>query len=271
MIMYSDPVRHPWKWRKIHGPRITVAVASLNQGRFLEAALTSILSQPMPIEVFVADGGSSDCTLEVLARFEDRLAGWRSHPDAGQAAAINECIAHGTAPYATWLNSDDLYLNEGLALLLKVLEANVAAPAAYGVAWNVNAAGVKLGKVWTQQFDASRLAVRCIVSQPASLIRREVWESLGGLDTKLEMAFDYDLWWRILRAYGPLLFVDREIACNRQHPHTKTRLNRLSHYREAVAVVRRHYGQVPWKWWLLWPYAVWWRGLLAQVFRGPPH
>ncbi len=259
--MYSDPVRHPWKRRAIHGSLITVAVASLNQGRFLEAALASILSQPVPVEVFVADGGSTDSTLEVLARFEASLAGWRSHPDDGQAAAINECIAEGSAPYVTWLNSDDLYLSDGLVLLLQALEVHVASPAAYGVAWNVNAAGVKLGKVWTQRFDESRLAVRCIVSQPASLIRREVWESLGGLDTNLEMAFDYDLWWRILRRYGPLLFVDREIACNREHPHTKTRLNRLSHYREAVVVVRRYHGRVPWKWWLFWPYAVWWRGL----------
>ena len=34
---------------------------------------------------------------------------------------------------------------------------------------------------------------------------------------------------------------------------------RREHYLEAMAIVRRHYGRVPLKWWLAWPYAVWWR------------
>lgn len=268
--MHSGPSHHPWKMREVRAARVTVAVPSLNQGRFLEVALTSILSQPVPVEVFVADGGSTDDTLAVLARFEDRLAGWRSYADAGQAAAINECIALGSAPYVTWLNSDDLYLPEGLVSLLRFLETHAVTPAAYGAAWNINSAGDKLGNVWTERFDASRLAVRCIVSQPASLIRREVWEPLGGLDTSLDMAFDYDLWWRIFRQNGPLGFVDQQIACNREHPHTKTRTYRRRHYQEAIAVVRRNHGRVPWKWWLAWPYAVWWRGWVATAFRGTP-
>jgi len=41
----------------------------------------------------------------------------------------------------------------------------------------------------------------------------------------------------------------------------KTNTRRRDHYVEAIEVVRRHYGRVPWKWYLAWPYAVWWRGL----------
>jgi hypothetical protein len=254
-----------WVRRHVADPVVTVAVPSLNQGRFLEAALTSIFAQGIAVEVFVADAGSTDATIDVIQRFAHRLAGWRSQPDAGQAAAINECMALGHAPYVAWLNSDDLYLPGGLSTLVHALASQTAAPAVYGRARNIDADGLALGRVWTEPFNASRLATRCIVSQPASLVRREVWSALDGLDTRLDMAFDYDLWWRISRSYGSLGHVDQEIACNRDHAGTKTRNRRARHYAEALAVVRQHHGRVPLKWWLAWPYAVWWRGAMASL------
>jgi glycosyltransferase involved in cell wall biosynthesis len=261
----ADASMRAWKIRSVDRPQVTVAVPSLNQGRFLEACLTSIFSQQVPVEVFVADAGSSDGSLDVLTRWQTCLAGWRSHPDQGTACAINECIALGSAPYVAWLNSDDLYLPGGLTALLEALKANPDAPAAYGSAWNVDRHGSPTRRVWTERFDEARLAVRCIVSQPASLIRRNVWESLGGLNGDLGLAFDYDLWWRILRAHGSMYFVEHDVACNRQHPMTKTANNRGGHYKEAISVVKRHYGRVPLKWRLAWPYAVWWRQARARL------
>ena len=64
-------------------PLLTVAVPSFNQGVFLEAALSSIFAQNLPVEVFVLDCGSTDHTLEVIQRWAPRLAGWRSYADAG--------------------------------------------------------------------------------------------------------------------------------------------------------------------------------------------
>ena len=66
------------------------------------------------------------------------------------------------------------------------------------------------------------MAQLCIVSQPATLIRRSAWEALGGVDDSLDLALDYDLWWRIYRRFGPPLFVDEFVAVNRDHAGTKT-------------------------------------------------
>jgi hypothetical protein len=166
---------------------ITIAVPSLNQGRYLAAALTSIFAQRIPVEVFVADGGSSDGSPEVIKEFAPQLAGWRSHPDAGQAAAINECIARGRAPYVCWLNSDDMLVPGGLAALLQALEADPALPAVYGRAWNLIEETHKKSPAWVEPFDVRRLARRCIISQPATLIRRSAWEAVGGLDANLHL------------------------------------------------------------------------------------
>lgn len=215
------------------------------------------------MEVFVLDGGSTDNSLEIVRKWEHRLAGWRSHADQGQAAAINEGIAMGTAPFVCWLNSDDWFLVGGLAKLCAELAAHPRAVMVYGRAWNVVQKSGKRYPVWVEPFDEKRLALRCIVSQPATLIRRTAWEAIGGVDEKLHMVMDYDLWWRLFKQAGPLQFVDEYVSVNREHQDTKTKTQRRLHYKEAMMVVRKHYGRVPIKWWLAQPYAVWFKSLTA--------
>ncbi|MCK9637424.1 MAG: glycosyltransferase [Methylobacter tundripaludum] len=242
-------------------PLVTVAVPSFNQGRFLDDALASIFQQEIPVEVFVLDGGSSDHSVDVIRKWEHRLAGWRSHADDGQAAAINEGIAQGRAPYVCWLNSDDWFLPGGLAKLIAESEKYPDAPAVYGRAWNVVQKSGKRYPVWVEPFLERRLALRCIISQPATLIRRAAWESVGGVDGKLHMAMDYDLWWRLFKQAGSLQFLDDFVAVNREHEATKTKTQRRRHYQEAINVVRKYYGRVPLKWWLAQPYAVWFKSI----------
>jgi GT2 family glycosyltransferase len=248
-------------------PVVTIAVPSYNQGRFLEQALVSIFEQDLPVEVFVADGGSTDGSVDIIRRYERRLAGWRSHSDRGQAAAINECIALGKAPYVCWLNSDDCLLRGGLKRLIDALERKPGAPAAYGKVWNYVEGKTVRKPIWVERFSERRLALRCIVSQPGTLIRRSAWEGVGGIDENLQMAIDYDLWWRLYRKFAPLEFVAEFIALNRYHPDTKTNTRRVLHYQEAMAIVRKYHGRVPLKWWFAQPYAVWLKAIANAFHR----
>jgi hypothetical protein len=84
---------------------------------------------------------------------------------------------------------------------------------------------------------------------------------VGGVDSKLHMVMDYDLWWRLFKSAGPLAHIHTFVAVNREHEATKTRTLRRRHYREAMAVVRKYNGRLPLKWWLLQPYAVWYKTL----------
>jgi hypothetical protein len=245
--------------------RVSVIVPTLNQGQFLEFALQSIVAQRTPVELIVVDGGSTDGTVAIIERWRDRIAWWRSGPDGGQSAAINEGMRHATAPYVTWMNSDDWYLSGGLDVLVEALEANPSAPGVYGDAVNANESGRLLGRYLTQAFTQRNLALRCFISQPATLLRRSTWDAVRGVDESLHYAMDYDLWWRIFRRFGPLLRVRQDVAVNRRHAGTKTGSARRAQTLEAVGIVERNVGYVPMKWYVAWPYSVWFKSLANRI------
>ena len=234
-------------------PLATVVVPSLNQGGFLSSALDSILAQGLPLEIIVMDGGSTDETLHIIRDYEPELFHWQSGPDGGQAAAINDGIRRGSAPLVSWLNSDDFYYQGALSRLQKALEHKPAAPFAHGFAWHVSEAGRKRIPYLTLPYQRYLLANYCSICQPATLIRRTCWETIGGLDESLDLAFDYDLWFRLTEQFGPPASVKGFVAANRMHNATKTSSQLDQHYDESILVVRRHVGSVPIKWRILRP------------------
>jgi glycosyltransferase involved in cell wall biosynthesis len=245
-------------------PVVTVAIPSYNQGKYIEQAILSVINQDIAMEIFVVDGGSQDESINIIKKYEDKLSGWRSHPDNGQSAAINEALLKGSAPYVCWLNSDDWFLPGALKKLAEVLDKNPTCPAAYAKAWNIRDIDKKCTPVWVEPFDEKRLAKRCIISQPATLIRRSSFEKIGGINEDLHMVMDYDLWWRLFKKFGPLIMLDEVLAVNREHEDTKTATNRKLHYQEAIQIIKKYNIKVPIKWWVYQPYAVWYKTLISK-------
>lgn len=101
----------------------------------------------------------------------------------------------------------------------------------------------------TAPFDRATFSVACTICQPATLIRRDAWERVGGLDISLDMCFDYDLWWRLANA-GRIGTVSAIVAASRDHGETKTRQRRERYFVEAKRVVARETGRVPWHWYI---------------------
>src|ERR1700733_15149521 len=237
-------------------PLITVAIPSLNQGRFLDAALRSVFSQPLSVEVIVVDGGSTDESHAVIERWRDRIAWFRSAPDNGQAAAINEAIKRGHAPFVCWLNSDDLYAPRGLAALHEVINSDLSNDVVYGNCHQIDALGDWIGRSRSRSLSARSLSRRNPIPQPASLIRRSAWEKVGGLDESLHFSLDYDLWWRLYRAGARFKRIKAVVAATRHHEQAKSFAFVAQQYTEGKMLARRHNASLPLIWHIRSQYSV---------------
>ena len=115
-------------------PFVSVVLPVLNEERFIEACLTSVLTQDYPpdrYEVIVADGGSTDRTREIVSAIAARDARVRliDNPGRMQAAGLNRAIAASTGDviarqdgHAEWASD---HLRRSVALLLATGADNV--------------------------------------------------------------------------------------------------------------------------------------------------
>src|SRR5690606_31772171 len=96
-------------------PKISIVTPSYNQGQFIEETILSILNQNYPnLEYIIIDGGSTDNTVEIIKKYEDRITYWVSEKDNGQADAINKGLEQCTGEIFNWINSDDYLAKKSL-------------------------------------------------------------------------------------------------------------------------------------------------------------
>jgi GT2 family glycosyltransferase len=198
------------------------------------------------LHYLVVDGGSTDGTLDMLRSYGDRIR-WVSRPDTGQADAVARGILELGGEYVTYLNADDTLSPRAIATLARALTRVPEAAVAYGNALHIDAHGNTIGPYPTQAFDAPSLLRACFICQPAALIRRSSYDEVGGMDTQLQYAMDYQLWLRLAQR-GPFIYVPVTIAHSRMHPENKTLAHRKEVYLEIFKVLRAQSGYVPYEW-----------------------
>ena len=90
---------------------VSVLMPCRNAGPYLQEAVESVMQQPECLELLVADGGSTDGSLEVLDRLRENDSRLRivSRSDSGPADALNQAFRAARGTLIGWLNADDLY------------------------------------------------------------------------------------------------------------------------------------------------------------------
>jgi glycosyltransferase involved in cell wall biosynthesis len=109
----------------VNTPKISIITPSFNQVEFLERTIRSVIDQDYPnIEYIVIDGGSTDGSVDLIKKYEHRLAYWVSEMDRGQAHAINKGLERATGDWVAWQNSDDTYYPGAFSQLIKAAQDN---------------------------------------------------------------------------------------------------------------------------------------------------
>lgn len=223
-------------------PLISIVVPSFNQGRYIEQTLCSILGQQYPrLEVIVIDGGSTDETLEVVRRYESRLAHFVSEKDNGQASAINKGFRLAKGDILGWLNSDDLYMPCALAKVAQALHPVPARKLVYGGCLNFFEGERRASAYLPPAYDAKKLRYRLFINQPSSFWTRNLWEAAGELDESLHYVLDWE-WFIRASEVGEFATLSEHLALYRFHAAHKTGVGGEQRATEITALVARYAG-----------------------------
>lgn len=225
-------------------PLVTIVTPTLNAAQYLAEAIESVLSQDYPrIEYIVVDGGSTDGTNAMLARYGTRL---RVLCDQGSeiVAAINTGLRGGSGEICGWLSSDDTLLPGTVSAIVAKFTANPALGVVYGEGYWTRSDGSIIRRYPTSPKAVRDLWRECPICQPATFFRRSALDRAGYPDQNLRSAFDYDLWIRISKI-AEFEHVEQYLATSRMHQDNRTFSQRRTAFEEAMTLQRRYFGYVP--------------------------
>jgi glycosyltransferase involved in cell wall biosynthesis len=222
-------------------PSITIVTPTYNQEDFIFDCIQSVISQRYPrLNYFICDGGSSDNTVEIIKHFESDISGWRSGPDDGPYAAVNEVLSATDSDIVGWLNSDDIllpgalaYIGEVFAQLPEVHWLTTLTPGLlnrHGDLMAGRIVGLSKDSWADRRHFAGTHSVRSYgaIQQESTFVRKGAWTEVNGLNAELTLAADFDLWTKLFRVTQPHL-TRRMIAAFRFHNTNRSKDVKLYH------------------------------------------
>lgn len=189
-------------------PVVTVVIPCYNYGRYLPAAVDSVLGQRgVSTEIIIVDDASSDgsaTVAEELASRNPNITVVRHETNAGHIATYNDGLARASGDYVVLLSADDLLAPGALARATALMEAHPNVGLVYGFApefTEVPPAPSSRRESWSLWSGSEWIGRICargtnIIVNPEAVLRRSVMDALEGYRSDMPQAADMDLWIR---------------------------------------------------------------------------
>jgi glycosyltransferase involved in cell wall biosynthesis len=223
-------------------PTLSVITIVYNNARDIERTMLSVLHQTyQQIEYVVVDGASTDSTLDIIKRYENRIAKLISEEDKGIYDAMNKGLKLATGDYVIFMNSgDEFYANDTVE---KVFASADDADIYYGETEMINdqlqSLGQRRHKV-PENFTWRSFNYGMSVSHQAIYIKRSLTEPY---DPKYKLSADIDWIIRAAKKAKKIIKVDGYVA-----KYLVGGMSKAKH-RQSLAerfdIMKRHYGLVP--------------------------
>ncbi len=192
---------------------VSVIIPTYNRCKSVCTAIESVQQQTRAAaEIIVIDDGSTDNTAATLSnRFDDiRVIEQENH---GVSHARNQGISAALSPWVAFLDSDDRWFKEKLAVQFEAINQTPDAALCHcDEHWIRNGKRVnpmnkhKKRGGWIFEYCLPL----CAISPSASMVRKAIFDEVGYFDESLPACEDYDLWLRICSRY-PALYVDQAL------------------------------------------------------------
>ena len=201
---------------------VSVIIPTFNRSRRVVRAISSVIHQTFTDhEIIVVDDGSMDTTEHAVAWFNERVTYIGHSSNRGVSAARNTGIRRSTAPLIAFLDSDDHWLPEKLAVQVALFNQHPKAVACQTEEiWIRNSRRVNPKKKHLKPSgDIFEPALKlCVVSPSAVMLKRSLLEEVGLFDEDLPVCEDYDLWLRIASRHPVYLIREALVVKEGGHP-----------------------------------------------------
>ncbi|MCK5354811.1 MAG: glycosyltransferase family 2 protein [Methyloprofundus sp.] len=192
---------------------MSLIIPTYNRCSSLKRALHSVLQQTVcPDEIIVVDDGSTDDTLQMLSTEFPQVHSI-SQENKGVSAARNTGIQHAQGDWIAFLDSDDTWLAEKLAVQISALKKAPDIKICHTEEiWIRN--GVRVNAMNKHKKTGGWIFKHCLplcaMSPSSIIIHRSVLDDVGCFDENFPACEDYDLWLRITAKY-PVLFIEHPL------------------------------------------------------------
>lgn len=218
-------------------PRVSVVIPCYNGKRFISDAIESVLRQTWEdFELVIVDDGSADTSVDIIKRYlhEDRVRLIRHDSNRGIAAARNTGIRNATGDYIGFLDQDDLWREDKLAVQLGRSElkhedrvdvvfsdVDIEHVGAGRRARRHKRVPANIARLRPDEL-LTRLFLSDFISIGSALIRKECFDAVGLMDENIRSGSDdFELFTRLAQRYR-FVYIDKPLAIRRVHDENYT-------------------------------------------------
>ncbi|HVJ52299.1 MAG TPA: glycosyltransferase [Aliidongia sp.] len=227
--------------------RISIVTPSLNQGRFVERTLASVLGQRYPrLEFILMDGGSTDGTAELLRRYRRHFAYLESTPEVGPTTPVQRGLARAGGEILAVLGMGEMLAPSTLDFVTWYFAEHPRVDMIYSHRLLVDEADRVIGHVLLPPHRHRNMRRHPLIPPETAFFRRGLYEQAGGVDPAMQAISNFELYLRFM-AIGKLARADRFLAAHRVLP-----TSRATHRMEAVGAeeltqLRAELPRGPWQ------------------------
>ena len=189
-------------------PLISIVTVVLNNAKTIEQTILSVVEQPYPNkEYIIIDGGSTDGTLDIIKKYQDKIAVWKSEPDHGIFDAMNKGIRLAKGDLIGIINADDWYENNILSEIADCYRQYGNKTVIHGLLRNFNQGAfysIKGNSIGVLKYD--------MIQHPTCFVPKTLYDKYGSYDAKYKYSADYDLVLRFVNQGVHFEFLEKVIA-----------------------------------------------------------